>query len=181
MKTALIILAEGFEEIEALAPVDLLRRGEVACTLAACGRDRAVTGKNGIRVVADELFEDAASGEYDLLLIPGGPGIRRLRKDPAVPEYLKKHAGAGKLVGAICAGPTLLNDAGLLEGRRYTAHFSVADELPSILADRSVVRDGNIVTSRGAGTAIAFGLHLLGALQGEQAARQVREAICVPE
>ncbi len=178
MKTALVILSEGFEEIEALAPVDLLRRAGITCTVAAHHENKFVTGKTGIQVVAEELFKDAAEKSYDLLIIPGGPGIRHLRKDPAILTCLQKHAAAGRLVGAICAGPTLLHDAGLLQGRRYTAHFSVRDELPSILADQTVVGDGNIITSRGAGTALAFGLRLIEELLGKEASENVREAIC---
>ncbi len=178
MKTALIILSEGFEEIEALTPVDILRRGDIQCTVAAHHDNKFVTGKTGIQVVADELFRDASEREYDLLVIPGGPGIRHLRKDPGVLEYVKRHAGADRLVGAICAGPTLLNDAGLLDDKRYTAHFSVTDELPDIIADQAVVQDLNIVTSRGAGTALEFGLYLLEVLRDKESSSAVRKAIC---
>ncbi len=180
MKTAVIILPEGFEEIEAIAPIDILRRGEVACTVAAHHENKFVTGKTGIQVVADKLFKEVADTEFDLLVIPGGPGIRHLRKDRNIAGYVKAHVEAGRLVGAICAGPTLLNDAGLLNGRKYTAHFSVSAELPSIIEDQAVVHDGNIVTSRGAGTAVAFGLYLLSLIRGKQTSMEVRKAICVP-
>ncbi len=178
MKTALVILPEGFEEIEALVVVDILRRGGITCTLAAHHDNKFVTGKTCVQVVADELFRHAGKESYDLLVIPGGPGIRHLRKDRTVIDYVKKHAASGRLLGAICAAPALLKDAGLLNGREYTAHFSMAGELPDLIENRKVVQDGNIVTSRGAGTAVDFALHLLKELTTENTAEEVSQSIC---
>ena len=174
----MVILSEGFEEIEALVVVDILRRGGITCTLAAHHDNKFVTGKTCVQVVADELFRSAGKESYDLLVIPGGPGIRHLRKDPEVVEYVKHHAASGRLLGAICAAPTLLKDAGLLKGREYTAHFSVAGELPDLIEDRKVVQDGNIVTSRGAGTSVEFALHLLRLMTDQETAAEVGHSIC---
>lgn len=178
MKSALLILAEGFEEIEAITTIDILRRSQVECTVAAHQSNKFVTGKTGIQVVADELFEHLSDKEFDLFVIPGGPGVRHLRKDKNILEYTRRHAEAGRLIGAICAGPTLLHDAGLLDGRKYTAHFSVAKELKEILSDQAVVQDMNIITSQGAGTAVEFGLHLVKELVGEKLSEEVRQSIC---
>ncbi len=178
MKSALIILPEGFEEIEALCVVDILRRGNIECTIAAHHDNKFVTGKTCIQVVADELFREVAKRTFDLLVIPGGPGIRHLRNDQAVVDYVTRHASSGGIIGAICAAPTLLQDAGILKGIRHTAHFSVASELPDLIEDTAVVRDGNIITSRGAGTAIPFGLRLLSALTDEETANSVSDSIC---
>ncbi len=178
MKTALVILAEGFEEIEAIAVIDILRRAGVECTVAAQHDGKFVTGKVGVQVVADELLSDVRDQSFDLVYLPGGPGARHLRKDPAVLELANKQASANGLIAAICAAPAVLQQAGLLDGRRYTAHPSVKSELPAILEDQAVVWDENIATSRGAGTAIELGLSLVERLCGTEKADVIREAIC---
>lgn len=178
MKTALVILAEGFEEIEAIAVIDILRRADVVCTVAAQHDAKFVTGKTGVQVVADELLNAVRDQAFDLVVLPGGPGARHLRKDQTVLSLARKQAASGRCLGAICAAPTVLLQAGLLEGKQYTAHGSVASELPALLADQAVVRDGNIITSRGAGTAVEFALSLVEHLCGADKAANVRQAIC---
>lgn len=175
--TALLLLAEGFEELEAVAPLDILRRAGVAVTTAALGGERTVTGKHGIALQADTLFREARGQTFDAVVLPGGPGHKHLRKDNDVIALLKHHYEAGRLVGAICAAPTVLKDAGLLVDRRYTAHQSVLDELDGAVTDTAVVIDGPLITSRGAGTAIEFGLALAGELAGAAKAHEVGESI----
>src|SRR5690606_26783466 len=102
---------------------------------------------------------------------------KHLRADPRVREILLRQHAAARWIAAICAAPTALFDAGLLDGRRYTAHFSVANELPDILAHERVVVDGNLITSRGAGTALDFGLKLVEILFTPEKAREIAEAI----
>jgi 4-methyl-5(b-hydroxyethyl)-thiazole monophosphate biosynthesis len=179
-KSALIIIGDGVEEMEAIAPIDLLRRAGVGVTVASITGSRRITGRNAIVIEADILFQEA-SEPYDAVVIPGGPGIRAVRAESKVIECIQRQAQSGRLVAAICAAPTVLLDAGLLEGRRYTAHFGVANELPEILEDAPVVIDGNIVTSRGAGTATDFGLTLVELLCTETTADEVATSICVPE
>ena len=104
--------------------------------------------------------------------------MKHLRADPRVRAAIERHHQGGSWIAAICAAPTVLHDAGLLAGRRYTAHFSVAAELPDILAHERVVIDGRIVTSRGAGTAIDFGLVLVEKLYGPDKASEVAAGIC---
>ncbi|HET7536738.1 MAG TPA: DJ-1/PfpI family protein, partial [Candidatus Didemnitutus sp.] len=116
---------------------------------------------------------------FDLLFLPGGAGVKNLRADPRVRETVLSHHAAGRWLAAICAAPTVLNDCGLLNGRRYTAHFSVAAELPNILANERIVTDGKITTSRGAGTAVEFGLHLAGILVSSTKAEEIGKAICL--
>jgi 4-methyl-5(b-hydroxyethyl)-thiazole monophosphate biosynthesis len=178
MPTALALLADGFEEIEAVTPVDLLRRAAVEVTVASLAEHRHVTGRSGITVHADAALAEIGDRLFDLLLLPGGPGVKNLRADPLVAATVARHAAAGRLLAAICAAPTVLNAAGLLEGRRYTAHYSVAGELPEIITDRRVVVDGSIVTSRGAGTSIDFGLMLVEKLVSLDKAREVARSIC---
>jgi 4-methyl-5(b-hydroxyethyl)-thiazole monophosphate biosynthesis len=181
MATALLILPEGFEEIEAVTPIDLLRRAGVVVTVAALGDGIHVTGRCGVTVHADlPLSAVAADASFDAVILPGGPGVRHLRADPRVRERLLRQHGAGGWVAAICAAPAVLADAGLLAGRRYTAHFSVAADLPSLLSEESVVVDGRILTSRGAGTSLAFGLALVELLVSSNKRQEVAAAICLP-
>jgi 4-methyl-5(b-hydroxyethyl)-thiazole monophosphate biosynthesis len=178
MPTVLVLLAEGFEEIEVFTPVDLLRRAGAEVTIASLADHRHVTGRNGITVHADAALSEIGEHLFDLLFLPGGPGVKNLRADPRVGFAVGRHAAAGKWLAAICAAPTVLNAAGLLDGRRYTAHFSVAGELPAILAGQRVVADGNILTSRGAGTALDFGLLLVEKLLSADKASEVGRSIC---
>lgn len=180
MKTALVILAEGFEEIEAVAVIDILRRADVSCTVASQYDGKFVTGKTGIQLVADELLADVAPQDFDLVVLPGGPGCRHLKKDATVLDLIRRQAAEKRLLAAICAAPTVLLQAGLLKGRKHTAHHSVAAELPDLVPDKPVVRDGNIITSRGAGTAVEFGLALVQALDSLEKAAEIRAAICAP-
>jgi protein deglycase len=176
-KRVLCLLGPGFEEIEAVAPIDLLRRAGAEVVIASVPGDLHVTGRCGMTMHADAPLADVISQEFDLLLIPGGPGVKELRSDGRPAELARQFAGKGKLVAAICAGPTVLADAGLLADRRYTAHFSVNEELPQALTGREVVEDGNVITSRGAGTALAFGMVLVRHLFGEAKAQEVSRAI----
>ncbi|MEN9403984.1 MAG: Chaperone protein YajL [Verrucomicrobiota bacterium] len=178
MPTVLVPLAEGFEEIEAFAPVDLLRRAGVDVTTAALADGIHVTGRSGITAHADTPLATVLERNYDLIFLPGGAGVKHLRADPRVRELVLKQHAAGRWLAAICAAPVVLFDCGLLTARRYTAHFSVAGELPDILADERIVTDDKITTSRGAGTAIDFGLHLAGLLTDPAKSADISKAIC---
>jgi 4-methyl-5(b-hydroxyethyl)-thiazole monophosphate biosynthesis len=178
MPTVLTLLADGFEEIEAFAPVDLLRRAGVEVTVATLNENRHATGRSGITAHGDAALSAVESATFDLVFLPGGAGVKHLRADTRVREIVLRHAREDRWLAAICAAPTVLNDCGLLAGRRYTAHFSVADELPAILANERIVTDGRITTSRGAGTALEFGLHLVALLNGGEKAKEISKAIC---
>lgn len=190
-KTALVLLHEGVEEMEFVAPVDILRRGGVEVTVAAAGKHLAVTGRSGLRIKADVLLIDALyspQAAWDLLVIPGGPGIGALRKNPLALEAVRRHTG--RLIGAICAAPLVLLDAGLLDAggsaAPYTAHPATLAELPAADAAQPVVISTSgsttLVTSRGAGTATRFALALLeqltGGTEGKKLANSVAAAIC---
>lgn len=179
MPTVLAILPEGFEELEAVAPIDVLRRAGCSVTVAAFGPGIHVTGRNGITMHADTPLDalPADAAPFDCLFLPGGPGVQHLRASTLVRALVAQHHAAGKWIAAICAAPTVLHDAGLLAGRRYTAHPSVASELTAILADERVVRDGHILTSRGAGTALDFGLALVAALVSPEKSAEIHAAI----
>jgi 4-methyl-5(b-hydroxyethyl)-thiazole monophosphate biosynthesis len=177
MKSALTILPNSFEELEAVAPIDLLRRAGVTVTVAALTEAPLVIGRSNLALRPDTTLDAVLDQDFDLIFLPGGPGVRHLRANPRIRTLLLRQYARGGLLAAICAAPTVLHDAGLLAGRRYTAHPSVAGELSAIISEEKVVRDGQILTSRGAGTAIDFGLVLVSALQGPAAAQQVANAI----
>lgn len=176
-KRALCLVVDGFEEIETITPVDLLRRAGAEVTTAALGDSRQVCGRCGVMIEADALLGDVDSTGYDLLVIPGGPGVAVLRADGRPAELAAGFLGDGRTVAAICAAPLVLKDAGVLEGRRFTAHFSTADELPEALADEAVVVDDRLVTSRGAGTALAFGLVLIELIFDQDRAKDIGASI----
>lgn len=178
MPTVLTILAEGFEEVEAVTPIDLLRRAGAEVTLAAIGTGIHVTGRNGLTMHADTLLGAVENVEFDCVFLPGGPGVKLLRDDPRVRSIVLRHANARRWLAAICAAPTVLHDVGLLAGRRYTAHFSVAHELLHIRTDERVVVDDRILTSRGAGTALDFGMLLVEKLFSAEKAAEISRSIC---
>ena len=176
--SVLTILMPGFEEIEAIAPVDLLRRAGVRVVLASLGPDSSVTGRCNITVQAETTLAIATQQTYDLIFLPGGPGVKHLRADPRVAALAKAQVDAGRTVAAICAAPLVLHDAGLLAGRRYTAFPATADELPHILHGERVVEDGPVLTSRGAGTALDLGYAMIARLLGSAKAAEIRQQIC---
>lgn len=178
MPTVLAILSDGFEEIEALTPIDLLRRAGAEVTIAALGEGIHVTGRSGVTLHADTTLAATAGRAFDCVFLPGGPGTKLLRADPRVRDLVLAQHAAGRWLAAICAAPAVLGDAGLLAGRRHTAHFSVAADLPRLLPDERVVVDGRIVTSRGAGTALDFGLALVGHLFSPEKTHSIAGSIC---
>ena len=176
MKTVWVVLANGFEEMEAIAPIDLLRRAGAEVTVVAIGQSSRLTGRNGIRLEVDRLWDDLPESDCDLIVVPGGPAFKELRVHPGLRARLQAQAASARPVAAICAAPSVLLDAGLLEGRRYTAHMSMAGEMPA-LADEAVVEDRGVVTSRGAGTATEFGLHLVEMLYGAEKRQEIAASI----
>ncbi len=176
-RNVLIPLANGFEEIEAITPIDLLRRAGAEVCSVAVGSPSMVGGKNGIVVRADKAVDDVHPDDFDLLLLPGGPAAKDLRKDPTILEWVRSFAVRKAWIGAICAAPTILLEAGVLEGRRYTAHFSTKEDLPEAAPD-AVVRDGHLITSQGAGTAVPFALALIEVLFDQTVSGEVASSIC---
>lgn len=173
----LCIVADGVEETELVAPVDILRRAGAEVVMATPNVTLQVTGKHGIRIEADSLLNEVEGDSFDALLLPGGPAVLSLRKEGRVAGLAKSFGAHGKVVAAICAAPLLLRDAGLLDGRRHTAHFTTYGELTRAEAGERVIVDGNVITSRGAGTAVEFGLAVASHLVGEGVAQEVADAI----
>ena len=179
MKRTAILFAEGYEEVEALTVVDLLRRAKIGCDIVAVDEGVEVTGSHGIRVGAGKTLSQLVMEEYDGLILPGGlRGVNNLATDERVIDLLRRFAAAGKLTAAICAGPTVLAKAGLLQGRKACCYPGMEDELTGAVAcTESVVADGSIITSRGLGTAIPFALALVAYFQGEAQALALAKAI----
>ena len=160
MKKVCLLLAKGFEEIEALTVCDVIRRANIVCDLVSIG-EKQVESSHGVVVQADKIFDEDM--EYDLVVIPGGiPGATNLRDDERVVKLMKRQNKEGKLIGAICAGPIVLGKAGITEGRNMTSYPGYEDELPNCeYSEEAVVVDGNIITSRGPATSMAFSYKLL--------------------
>lgn len=174
----LVPLAEGFEEIEAITIVDVLRRASIDVVTAALG-ERVVPGAHGIPVTADARLDEAKAADYDAIVLPGGmPGSRTLRDDARVLGIVKTLARENKLVAAICAAPIALEAAGVLAGKRATSY--PGNELPSArYVEERVVTDGTLVTSRGPGTALEFALVLVERLKGQETAQKLRAGMIV--
>jgi len=172
-----VVLADGFEEIEAVTPIDLLRRAGVSVTVAGLS-GRAAVSARGLKVECDAALADLAPG-FSALVLPGGqPGSRNLGASPLVQLWIEKTLEGGGWVAAICAAPAaVLGGQGWLEGRRFTGYPGTeAGVVGGIPSDEPVVVDGRFVTSRGVGTAAAFGLKLAELLAGPETARKVAEA-----
>lgn len=174
-----IFLADGFEEIEGLTVVDLLRRAAVDITMVSVTGNRIVTGAHRILVTADILFDEADFKDADMLVLPGGmPGTVNLMRHEGLGKLIVSAAEQGKLLAAICAAPRVLGALGLLKGKRAACYPGT--EETSFKADyryENVIEDGNIITSRGLGTAIDFALALTTRLKGKDEAARLAKAI----
>jgi len=171
-KTALLLLTEGAEEMEAVITIDVLRRAGVEVTVAGVHGAGAVKCSRGVVMTPDLSLEEAAKSSYDAVIMPGGlGGAQDLAKCAAVGAVLRQQEAAGRLVAAICAAPVALQAHGICTGRALTSYPGFEKQLPGYTyrQDRVVV-DGNLVTSRGPGTAFEFGLALVGQLLGSEEA-----------
>lgn len=179
MKKVSIFLAPGFEEVEALTPIDLLRRAGAQVTIVSIGEEKAVTGSHQITVTADKLFKEMDFSDQDMLILPGGqPGTNNLKACKKLRDLLENANNQEKLLAAICAAPTVFGDMGLLKGKKATCYPGCEDGLieAEYMTDR-VVTDGNITTSRGVGTAIPFALSLIEQLFGKEKSGEIRTSI----
>lgn len=167
------LLADGFEEIEALTVVDILRRAEIPVQTVSVSENTLVTGGHGIFVTADITMQEMQQGE--LLFLPGGmPGVTNLEKEPAVIDLIQNYA-ASKCVAAICAAPKILGQMGLLNGKKAVCYPGFETYLKGAqILDVPVVQDGNIWTSRGAGTAAELAFALVTYLKNEESAARLR-------
>jgi 4-methyl-5(b-hydroxyethyl)-thiazole monophosphate biosynthesis len=177
-KKVLVPLAPGFEEIEALAVVDILRRAGATVLLAGLGAG-IVTGRSSIRVVPDVELCDVYEEEFDMVVLPGGaPGTENLKKDERVKEVVLRLFEEGKYVTAICAAPTVLGAIGLIEKKRVTCNPSVVGDMcRAEYVNERVVVEGRMITSQGPGTAIEFAFALVEALYGEELVAEINSGV----
>lgn len=182
MKKVMMFFAEGFEEVEALSVVDVLRRGGVEVEMTSIDEGKVVTGSHGIGIITNRNIKDVTAEDLedmDGFLLPGGmPGTLNLKKSERVREILCRGNEKGKLLGAICAAPIVFGACDILKGKKATCYPGFEKELTGAEATTNpVVVDGNIVTSRGVGTALDFGLTLLGILTDEENSKKIKESI----
>ncbi len=180
MTKVCVLLAPGFEEIEATTIIDVLRRASVQTSIVGV-EALSVTGSHDITLVADALLADVGDEVWDMVVLPGGmPGAAHLRDSEAVQTLLKAQHERGGHLAAICAAPIALSRAGVLEGKQATSYPSFAEQVScGEYLDRPVVVDGAVITSRGPGTALRFALQLVAELEGGATAQQLADGMLV--
>lgn len=173
-----VFLANGFEEIEALAPVDILRRAELDVKTVGVG-GKVITGSHGISVTADIEEKDVTTDDMEMMILPGGmPGTLNLEKSPIVTACAKYCAANNIYVAAICAAPSILGHLGLLEGKEAICFPGFEGELKGAhISEKHVCVDGHVVTAKGMGVATQFGLTLAGLMAGEDVANKIHASI----
>lgn len=172
MKKVIVTLAAGFEEIEAVTVIDVLRRAGISVTTVSISGHIEVEGSHGITVKADKLFSEAAFDEADMIVLPGGmPGSANLNNHEGLRGKIVEFSEQGRYLGAICAAPLVLGELGLLKNREATCYPGFESHLKeAIVCTEAVVQDKNIVTGRGAGKALAFSLRLTEVMAGKHVA-----------
>ena len=178
MKTA-IFLADGYEEIEALTVVDMLRRARITCDMISAGDEIETVGSHGIRVKADYLVSEIDFNEYECMILPGGnPGTKNLEANQYLMSKLDDFYIKGKLICAICAAPTIFAHRGYLNEKTAVCYPALESELEGAsIPEEEVVKDGNIITSRGMGTSIAFAAKIIETLIDEKTAEDLLKAV----
>ncbi|HYF75332.1 MAG TPA: DJ-1 family glyoxalase III [Candidatus Nitrosocosmicus sp.] len=181
MKRVNIYLAEGFEEIEAITVVDVLRRADFDARMISITGKKEVKGAHNITVTADELFENADNLGADMLVLPGGmPGTRYLGEHKGLREVILDFAERNKLIAAICAAPSILGRMGLLDGKKAVCYPGFEETLKGAVIGEDVIsQEGNYITSKGPGTAIYFALRLVELLSDKETAEELREGMIV--
>jgi 4-methyl-5(b-hydroxyethyl)-thiazole monophosphate biosynthesis len=174
-----LFLAQGFEETEVVATLDVLIRGGLEVTSVSITGKRVVEGAHGIFVIADQLFEEADFSQGDLLILPGGqPGTDHLNAHAGLKSLLVNYHNEGKWLAAICAAPLVLGELNLLRGRQATVYPSYEDRLlGAVVSDLPLVKDGKIITARGPGYVFDFALAIVSELQGRDRAEEVAEGL----
>lgn len=173
-----VFLGEGFEEVEALTPVDLLKRAGHNVLTVSVSHSHHVMGAHGVMVKADFCIDEVHLSNFDMLILPGGGGYKNLEKCDALMKKVRKFAKEGKFVAAICAAPTILGHEGLLEGKKATCFPGMEEALlGATYTGEETTRDGNIITGRSAGCAVSFALKIIEALDGKDKALQIARTI----
>lgn len=174
-----VFFATGFEEVEALAPVDLMRRAGIEVKLISVNDNIEVTGARGVKIVADEILADTNFDDLQGIVLPGGaPGFKNLDKSEKLMNKVADFLTSGKLVAAICGAPSVLGKRGLLKGKKATVYPGMEEMLEGAKVSKDkVVIDGNLITSRGMGTAVDFGLALVEYYKDKNTAEELSKAV----
>ena len=174
-----IFMADGCEEIEGLTVVDVVRRAKMEIVMLSITGKKEVTSSHGVTFLADALAEETGYEDLDGIVLPGGmPGTLHLKAHEGLADLIRKADKEGKVLAAICAAPTIYGEMGLLEGKNATCYPGMEDKLLGAnWQEQPVVVDGNFVTSRGVGTAIAFALTLVTILKDEETAKSLANSI----
>lgn len=178
MKTALVLFAEGSEELEAVTVVNILRRAGISVTLAGLTAG-ALRGSRGTLLMPDATLDEALARSFDMVVLPGGqPGTDNLKADARVLKLVQQMAHQGKYVAAICAAPSVLATAGLLDGKQATSFPGALNQFPKVKQQHAaIVEDGRLITSRGPGTAMDFALILVERLIGKEKRQEVEAGL----
>lgn len=173
-----MFIAEGFEEIEALCPLDIMRRAGLEVTTVGVGSDR-ICGAHGITVETDMIHSDFRADDIEMIFLPGGmPGTLNLADCDTVIDAVRAAVDYDSYVAAICAAPSILGDMGLLRDKRAVCYPGFEDRLTgAVIPDEKVVLDGNILTAKGMGAAVEMGLKIVEIFRGKDAAQELRHAI----
>ncbi|WP_200763864.1 DJ-1 family glyoxalase III [Nitrosophilus alvini] len=180
MAKVLVPLADGFEEIEAMAIIDVLNRAGIDVTVAGLGGTEIEGANSKLKVKVPVTLDEVNAGDFDMMVLPGGlPGAEHLANSERVKEIIRELDAEGKMVGAICAAPWALKEAGVLEGKKHTNYpgFEEKTGIEGYIPDQKVVVDGNVITSRGPGTAICFALEIVRKLKGEDTYSQLKAGL----
>lgn len=178
MKKAAVIMDNGFEELEAMGPIALLRRGGVDLDLVSVADSSDVTGRFGVTYSPTLPMKDYDFSDVDVLVIPGGPHYAKLEANPKVIELIQQFANnPEKKIAAICAAPTILGHMGLLNGKNYTCFTSMNEDFGGTYNDVPAIQDGNLITARSAAASIDFAFLILEALTGKEHTDQVKASI----
>lgn len=174
-----IFMADGCEEIEGLAVVDIVRRAKMDITMISISGKKEVLGSHNITFLADALASEVNYEEYDGIVLPGGTaGTMKLGADETVNEVIKKFAAEGKMVSAICAAPSVLGAAGILQGKNATCHPGFEEKLTgATVSEKAVVVDGNVITSRGMGTSIPFALEIVRYFKDDATVEEIEKGL----
>lgn len=174
-----LFLADGFEEIEALTPVDMLRRAGIEITTVSINETEVVSGAHGIQVLADTTADKVTPDDIDAVILPGGlPGADNLRMNKTVNTFLDVASKNGKLLCAICAAPRILGEKGLLNGKKATCFPGFEEYLTgAIVDDYGCIRDGNVITAKSMGKAVDFSVEIISALKDAEAAAKIKNSI----
>lgn len=174
-----LFLADGFEEIEALTPVDMLKRAGIDVLTVSINNDKTVTGAHNIKVIADKTTDQVCPCDLDMVILPGGlPGADNLRANKTVQAFVDYASQNNKFLCAICAAPRILGEKGLLNGKKAVCFPGFEQYLKgAIIQDCGCVRDGKIITAKSMGKAVEFSTEIIAALKDEQTAQKIKDSI----